>query len=195
MALAHLAVVAAAGVGLGVEQPEGHVNALNLGDVVLALERLGQEGFALIIFGQLGDGGVLVHLEGQDVFGLQLARKLAAQHGGVAAVGAGGGRRGGVADQLRAAGGAGVAGKAAGLRFAPDRVFAGRFCAVGRSLLLVGSGGRVGFLLFLGVLGLDVGDLIGRAAVVAHQLAGGAVEVQRAGTGRALVVRYFISHG
>ena len=72
--------------------------------MVLALERLGQKGFAFIVVGQLGDGGILVQLEGQDVLRLELAGELAAQHGGVAAVGTVGGGGGGRPNMAQAGG-------------------------------------------------------------------------------------------
>ena len=191
VALGVLALVPAACVGLGIVKPEGDIYALDLRDVVLALERLGQEGLALVISGQLGDGGLFVQLEGQDVFRLQLAGELAAQHRGVAAVGAGGGSGGLVTDQLGSAGGAGVAVQALCLGLAPHRAVlpgqAGGFFGIA-------LGGSVGSGLLFGVAGLDVLYVVGRAAVIADQLAAGTIVVQGAGAGRALIIRCLFSH-
>ena len=186
VALADLGFVSAPGLHPAIVEPEGHIDALDLLDVVAVLEGFGEEGLALIILFQIFDGRFLVHLEGDDVLRLELAGKLSAQHGGVAAIGAGGGCCLGAADQLCAAGGAGSAAEASGLPLSPDR-------AIGRSLFGC-FGGLVCLCLLLAVEGLYLCDIVGRAAVITAELAAGAVEPQWAGTGRALVIRGVFCH-
>jgi len=151
--------------------------------VVLLFERLWQELFALVVFVQVLHGCLAIQLEWDDVLRLQLAGELPAQHRGVAAVRAGGGSGGTVADQLGPAGRAGAAGEAGGFLLAPDG-----------ALGPLPGGGVRGFLLVC-IKGLHLLDLIGGAAVITDQFARGAVEPQRAGTGRALVIGGFIRHG
>ena len=86
VALADLGFVSAPGLHPAIVEPEGHIDALDLLDVVSVLEGFGEEGLALIILLQVLDGRLPVHLEGDDVLRLELAGKLSAQHGGVAAV-------------------------------------------------------------------------------------------------------------
>ena len=62
--------------GPAVEHPEGDVHALDLLDVVALGEGLGQEGLALIVLFQGGDGVVLAELEGNNVVRLQRAAEL-----------------------------------------------------------------------------------------------------------------------
>lgn len=70
-------MVADVGVGVGVEQPERHIHALDLGDAVLAAEQIRQQALALHMVAQGGLGRFFVELEGNDVVGLQVAGQAA----------------------------------------------------------------------------------------------------------------------
>ena len=191
------ALVVHSALGLAVEHPEGDIHALDLLDVVAIGERLGQQGLALIVVLQGSHGVLLAELEGQDEVRLQRAAELARHHGGIAAVGAGRGGGGGVADQLRAAGGAVIGLHAVGLR-APVAVEAGGIPALGLHLrhflaVLFRLGvsllrGGHGLGLFLRVQGFDLRHVIFRTAEITFQHTGGACKVQGAGTCRAFIV-------
>ena len=182
------------GFGLTVEHPEGDVDSLDLADLVAAGKCLWQKPLPLVMVLQGLLGGLLVQLEGQDVVRLQGAGKLPGHHGGVAAVGTGGGCRGLIADELCPAGGAAVS-LHLGAVLSPVAVELGVVpggirlpCFFPCLLFLRGSVGLLGLLLLLRIHGLDLGYVKFAAAVVALQLAGGPHKVERTGTGRALVV-------
>ena len=180
-------------VSLPVKEPEGHIDALDLLDVVFRGEGPGQQMLALVEFSQGFLGRLLIQLEGQDIVRLEHAVKLGGHHGGVAAVGAAGGGGGGVTDQLRAAGGAAV-GLHARLGQVPFRILRADLGGLGRGRGLgffLGGLGYAGSLrlvqLFL-IQGLDLLHGKAAAAVVADELAAAAVIAQRARTGRALII-------
>ena len=98
------AVKVRAAVGLAVEEPEGDVDALDLLDVVLVAEDLGQADLALVVVLELGNGRLLVNGEGDDVVWLERSAELAGDDGVVAAIRALGHRRDVADDHRRAAG-------------------------------------------------------------------------------------------
>ena len=59
------------GIGRRIEEPEGHVDALDLLDMVVAAETARQELLALIILLQGANRGLLVQLERQNIVGLE----------------------------------------------------------------------------------------------------------------------------
>ena len=93
---------------LAVVHPEGHVDALDLLQMVGLREGGRQQRLFAIVLLQRLDGVVLIELERKDEIRLQHTGELPRHHGGVAAVRAGGGCRGGVTDQLCTARRAGV---------------------------------------------------------------------------------------
>ena len=170
-----------AALGLPVVEPEGGVDALDLLQVVLAGEELGQQGLFPVVLLQGRDGLLLGQLEGDDPIGPQSAAQLPRHDAGIAAVGAAGGRRGLVADQLRPAGGAVIDLQPRRLRLAPMGALRLRFPG--------GSLGGLGRLcVSLGVKGLNLRRVVGAAAVFAGELPRDGVEAQGPGTGRALIV-------
>ena len=94
--------------GAAAEEPERDVDALDLLDMVLRGKGLGQKGLFLVMLFEGGDGVGLAEAEGDDIVRFLRAGQAAGDDRGVAAVGAAG--RGGrcVADELRAAGRAGI---------------------------------------------------------------------------------------
>ena len=167
--------------GLGVVEPEGHVDALNLVDAVAAGEALRQQDLAFIVLGQGLLGGLVVELEGNHELGLKIAGKAIGRDHGVAAVGALGDGGARVADELGAAGRAHV-----------GAVEAGRVAGRGGGHFL---GLLLGRLLLGCVSGLDVryGEL--GVAVVADEQGFRAVVAQRAAACRALIVDALDAHG
>ena len=167
--------------GLGVIEPEGHVDALNLVDAVAAGEALRQQDLALIVLGQGLLGGLVVEFEGNHELGPEIAGKAIGRDHGVAAVGALGDGGARIADELgptgRAHVGAVEAGRVAGRG-------GGRFLGLLLSRLLLGR-----------VAGLDVryGEL--GVAVVADEQGLRAVVAQRAAACRALIVDALHAHG
>ena len=93
---------------LAVVHPEGHVDALDLLQMVGLREGGRQQRLFAIVFLQRLDGVVLIELEWKDEVRLQHTGELPRHHGGVSAVRAGRGCRGGVADQLCTARRAGI---------------------------------------------------------------------------------------
>ena len=170
---------------VGIEQPEGDIHALDFRNVVLRRKGAGQKPLAAVVFFQRRLGGVFVQHKRQDKLGALHPAELPRNDCGVAAVGAAGRGSGFVADQLRPAGRAGVAAQPGGFVLAPDGVGRGRF------FVLCGGFGS-GF--FLGIQGFDLGGVVAAAAEITHQLAAGAVKVQRTGTRRALIVGKLCCH-
>ena len=171
---------------LSVKDPEGHIYALDLLNVVFLGEGLGQQVFSLVILPQGLFGSLLIQLKGQDVVRLEHAVKLRRHHGGVAAVGAAGGCRGGVANKLRPAAGAVIGLHARGSLL----VFPGLILlSLLLSLLLGLLGGRLGRLVQLVCIqGLDLLHREAAAAEIAAKLAALPVIAQRSRTGRALII-------
>ena len=125
------------------------------------------------------DGILLAQLEGNDEIRPQLPGELPRHHGGVSAVGTGGGRRVFVADKLRAATGTAVGPHTVALR--------GRRVLSGIRLLCRLLGCRRFFLL-LCVKRLNFRYLITGAAVFTLQLSGRSHEMERARTSRTLII-------
>ena len=183
---------------LGIVQPEGHIDTLDLLNVIFRLEGLGKQGFPLVMVRQGSHGGSFVHLEGNDHIRLLAAGELPGDNGGIAAIGAGSGGSGLVADQLRAAGGAVVGVEvfslltpvlSGGIHIPPGLVDVFLRLVFRR---LPGGILRMGVL--LGEHVLDVLHREAAAAVIALQHPGFTAEMQRAGTGGALVIGDFTGH-
>ena len=166
------------GIGIAVKEPEGHIHALDLVDVVLAAEHPGQQGLALEVFLQLCLGGLFVQLEGDDEVGPQGPGKLPGEDDGVAAEGAGGRRHGVVAHDLAAAALAAVSMQTGGLPFCPA-------AAGGGPLHLAGL-----FVLQLLVIALERIHVELGVAVGAFHLLGGAVKLDGAIAAGALVFQH-----
>ncbi len=175
-----------------VVEPEGDVDALDLLDVVLVGERLREQLLAAVVLFERRDRGGLIQLEGQHVVGLERAFELPGHDGVVAAVGAGGRAGRFVADQLRAAARAGVDAQTFRVR-APVAAGGGGPFAVLRILFSLLEG-VCGTCVLLGVERFDLRDLVARAAEVALELAGRAVEAQRSGAGGAFIVGDLSGH-
>ena len=92
------------GVGIGVEQPEGNIHALDFVNMVIGFERLGEQRFSLEVAGKGCFGGFLVQLEGNDVIRTQRAFEPSHHDDRVAAVGTVGRRGRVVTDNLAPAG-------------------------------------------------------------------------------------------
>ena len=142
-----------------------------------------------------GDGVGIAEAEGDDIVRLLRAGQAAGDDRGVAAVGAAGrgGRR--VADELRAAGRAGIAlhpvfGPVAALGRGPGALVAVRRCG---GFIRRGGLGR-GLRVFALIEGFDLVDGVARSAIVALQPSGRAHEMQGAGTGGELIVGDLICH-
>ena len=165
--------------GVGIEQPERDIHALDLLDMILRREGIGQESLPAIVFFQCGLGGVLIQHKRQDKLRPLHAAELPRDDRWIAAVRAAcrGGRL--VTDQLCAAGRAGIAAQSGGLVFAPDGVWR-------RCLFILCRGFGSGF--FFSIERFDLSSIVAAAAEVTHQLSAGTVKVKRTGTGRALVV-------
>ena len=181
--------------GAAAEEPERDVDALDLLDMVLRGKGLGQKGLFLVMLFEGGDGVGLAEAEGDDIVRFLRAGQAAGDDRGVAAVGAAG--RGGrcVADELRAAGRAGIAlhpvfGPVAALGRGPGALVAVRCCG---GFIRRGGLGR-GLCVFALIEGFDLVDGVARSAVVALQPSGRAHEMQGAGTGGALIVGDLICH-
>ena len=155
-------------VGVGVVEPEGHVDALDLVDVVARLELAREEDLALVVLVKGGDGSLVVKLEGNDEVRLEVARKGGRLHGLVAAVGATRDSNGAVSHELGATRRADIA--------AVKRLGA----SIRRPLLRLGFGG--------GEHGLDLRNLELGIAMVTDELALAAVIAQRTPARRTLVV-------
>ena len=90
--------------GFAVKQPERHINAAQLLDMVIIAEQLGQQQLSLVMLLERGNRILLAQLERQYVVRLENAAELLGNDGRVAAVRARGRRCGLLADQLRTAG-------------------------------------------------------------------------------------------
>lgn len=176
---AHLGAVAAdIDLRAAVVEPEGDVDALDLLDVVLIGERLRQQLFAAVVLFERRNRGGLIQLEGQHIVGLERTAELPGHDGVVAAVGAGGRAGRLVADKLRAAARAGIDAQLFRVR-TPVAAGGGGPFAVRRGLLLRLTERAGSLRVLLGVELFDLRDLVARAAEVALELAGRAVEALR----------------
>ena len=145
-------------------------------------------------------GIFLAQLEGNDEIRPQLPGELSRHHGRVAAVGAGGGRRIFVADELCAAAGtavgphtiaalrAPVLGKRRGV---PRTVICGRCTLSGFLCRLLSCRG---FFFLLCVKRLDLCYIVTGAAVFTLQLPGRSHEMERTRTSRTLIIGYLCWH-
>ena len=191
------------GVRIAIEQPEGHIDPLDLLNMVACGKRFGQQFFPFVMLFQRLDSSFLVQLKGDDIIRLQAACKLAGHHRGVAAVGAAGGGSGLVTDQFCAAGGA-VVGFHALLcpsisfkRPFAIRISGSLLCLLFRLLLLFFLFRRrclLCLLIFLSVQRLDLCYVIRTAAELALQLSAFAGIMERAGTGRTLIIGHLCGH-
>ena len=172
-----------------VKEPEGDVNALNFLQLILGGERSGQEKSLLIMLFQRRDGSLLIQLKGNDVIRLQCTGKLTRNHGGIAAVGAGRGGRGGIADQLRRAGRAGIGFHAVCVG-APVLAETGQipFALLLRLICFRFLMGFHSLFFLLLIQRLDLRQFKDGPAELAAQLPRIGIELQRTGTGRALMV-------
>ena len=155
-------------VGVGVVEPEGHVDALDLVDVVARLELARKEDLALVVFVKGGDGSLVIKLEGNDKVRLEVTRKGGCLHGLVATVGATRDGNGAVSHELGATRRANIA--------AVKRLSA----STRRPLLRLGLG--------VGEHGLDLCNLELGIAMVTDELALAAVIAQRTPARWTLVV-------
>ena len=172
-------VIVEIGVCIGVVQPEGNVDALDLIEVVFLGEELGQQLFLLHKGLELQLGVLLAELEGENVVGLERAGEAARQHDGVPAEGAVGRAGVGVGNDLAAAGFAGIDVHLRSLVLGP-------FLGDGFPLHFVG-GGLVQSLVLLH----QRSGVKGRVAVrTLHQLRGG-VEFHDAAAAWAFVFENF----
>ena len=140
--------------------------------MVLIPENSGEQELALVQFLELGDCRLLVQLEGDDKIGLQVARKLAGHHHGIAAVGTFCRTGGPVGHDLAAAGLAGVDPQALGLAGLP----------------FASGGGVPGHFIGLLLLGLDGFHVKFRAAVGTLHFLYGAVELDGTVTAGAFIL-------
>ena len=197
------AFVVHAALCLTVKHPEGDIDPLDLLNVVAVGERLGQQGFALVVLFQRRHRVLAAELEGDHEIRLQRAAELPRYHCWVSTVRAGGGGGGGVADQLRAAAWAGIRLHAVGLRAPVAGEVGGipplclHLCdllavRLGFCLCRLGSG-RCGCFL-IGVQRFNLRDIVFRAAEITLQLTGRPHEMQGAGTRRAFIVRDLGGH-
>ena len=89
---------------IGIKQPEGNINPLNLINMILILKNLRQQSFAGQMAFQAFLRRLLIQLEGNQNIRLQRTRKLSHHNHGVAAEGARGCRRVFIAHNFAAAG-------------------------------------------------------------------------------------------
>ena len=107
------------GIGVGVKQPNGNIDALDLFDVVFVLEDLGQQDLTFVVVLQRGHGGLLVHFEGDHQIRPEGSGELTGHDYGIAAEGAFGGTGGFVCYDFAAAGVAAVDPQTVRLTFLP----------------------------------------------------------------------------
>ena len=166
------------GIDIAVVQPEGHIHALDLVDMVLAAEHLGQQGLALEVLLQLFLSCLFVQLEGDDEVGAQVSGKLSGQHDGVAAEGAGRSRHGVIAHDLAAAALAGVGVQTGSLALCPAAAGGSPVHPAGLRILQI-------LIVTLQCVHLKLGVAVG-----AFQLLGGAVKFDRTIAAGALIFQH-----
>ena len=166
------------GVGVAVVQPEGHIHALDLVDMVLAAEHLGQQGLALEVLLQLFLRRFFIQLEGDDEVGAQVSGKLSGEDDGVAAERAGRGGHGVVAHDLAAAALADISMQTGGLALCPAAAGGGPVHLAGLLVFQI-------LIVALQCVHLKLGVAVG-----AFHLLGGAVELDRTIAAGALIFQH-----